>query len=87
MKFNERLKELRLKSTYLQKELASLIGVSVRTFQDYEQGKTEPNIEKLIKLADTFQVSLDYLVGREFNSSPGDFVEEFPINPPTNPNV
>ena len=62
MKFNERLKELRLKSTYLQKELASLIGVSVRTFQDYEQGKTEPNIEKLIKLADTFQVPLDYLV-------------------------
>ena len=56
MKFNERLKELRLKSTYLQKELASLIGVSVRTFQDYEQGKTEPNIEKVIKLADTFQV-------------------------------
>ena len=87
MKCNARLKELRLKSTYLQKELASLIGVSVRTFQDYEQGKTEPNIEKLIKLADTFQVPLDYLVGREFNSSPGVFVEESPINPPANPNV
>lgn len=64
MKFNERLKDLRLKSPLMQKEIAAAIGISVRTFQQYEQGKAEPNIEKLIKLADIFEVSLDYLMCR-----------------------
>lgn len=66
MKFNERLKELRLQSAYMQKEIAALIGVSVRTFQSYEHGTIEPNITKLIQLADLFNVSLDYLVCRDF---------------------
>lgn len=88
MKFNERLKELRLNSSFLQKELASFIGVSIRTFQDYERGNTEPNIEKLIKLADIFNVTLDYLMGRDINSNPfpeAD-VAESQTNPPINPN-
>ena len=76
MKFNERLKELRLRSSYLQKDLASSINVSVRTFQAYEHGDNEPNIEKLIKLADIFQVTLDYLMGRDTNSSPEVDVEK-----------
>ncbi len=69
MYFSQRLKQLRIKSNYMQKEIAALIGVSVRTFQDYEHGNTEPNIEKLIKLADIFNVSLDYLVGRDFHAT------------------
>lgn len=64
MKFNERLKELRQQSPMLQKDIAASIGISVRTFQQYEQGKAEPNIEKLIKLADIFDVTLDYLMCR-----------------------
>lgn len=70
MKFNERLKELRLTSAFMQKELAQIIGVSVRTFQSYEHGTIEPNISKLIALADVFNVSLDYLVCRDFPESP-----------------
>ncbi len=64
MKFNENLKLLRLESALMQKEIASLLGVSVRTFQGWESGRSEPNIEKLIKLADLFHVSIDFLVGR-----------------------
>ena len=64
MQFNENLKELRLRSALMQKEIASLLGVSVRTFQGWETGRSEPNIEKLIKLADLFHVSIDSLVGR-----------------------
>ena len=36
----------------------------MRSYQAYEQGTNEPNIEKLILLADFFDVSLDYLMGR-----------------------
>lgn len=86
MNFSERLKQLRLNCAFKQKELAALIGVSVRTFQDYEHGNTEPNIERLIKLADIFQVSIDYLVGREFNPLPATDAEEHRIDLPVRPN-
>lgn len=66
MKFNERLKQLRVESFLLQKEIAQILGVSVRTFQGWETARTEPNIEKLIALADLFEVSLDYLLCRDF---------------------
>jgi len=65
MKFNEHLKELRLESALLQKEIAAFIGVSTRTFQSYEQGLIEPNISKLVALADIFGVTLDDLVCRD----------------------
>jgi len=70
MLFCERLKALRLMCAYMQKDIAEMIGVSARTFQHYEQGKTEPDIRKLIYLADIFDVSLDYLVGRTDNPKP-----------------
>ena len=70
MLFHERLKELRLMCAYMQKDIAEMIGVSVRTFQHYEQGKTEPNIEKLISLAGIFDVSVDFLVGYTDNPQP-----------------
>lgn len=72
MKFNERLKELRLQSSLMQKDIAKLIGVSVRTFQGWETARTEPNIERLIALADLFEVSLDYLLCRDFRGEHAD---------------
>lgn len=73
MKFHENLKILRKESNFMQKEIAELIGISVRTFQAWEHGDTEPSIDKLIKLADIFNVSLDYLVGREFDPKKNSF--------------
>ncbi len=63
MLFKERLKELRISSPYTQKEIAQKLNISVSAYQYYEAGKNEPNIEKLITLADLFNVSIDYLVG------------------------
>ena len=61
MKFNEHLRELRQRSSLLQKNVAELLGVSTITYRQYEQGSREPNIEKLLKLAIIFNVSLKIL--------------------------
>jgi transcriptional regulator with XRE-family HTH domain len=58
---------LRESKRSLQKNLAELLGVSVRQYQRYEKGEQEPCIQNLIALADYFDVSLDYLVGRNNN--------------------
>ena len=62
MKFNERLKNERQSHKFTQQFIADKIGVTLRAYQQYEQGKYEPNIEKLIKLADLFNVSVDFLI-------------------------
>ena len=67
MRFNERLRELRKQSPIMQKDIAKQLNVSVRTFQQYEQGLLEPNIEKLILLSQIFNVSVDFLICREDN--------------------
>lgn len=62
MKFNEKLKALRKQSNLLQKNVADFLGVSIITIRQYEQGTREPNIEKILKLAAFFNVSLDELL-------------------------
>lgn len=58
------LKELRVKSNLLQSDLATACNISVRTIIRYENNERLPDIETAIALADYFNVSLDYLVGR-----------------------
>lgn len=65
MIFPERLKQLRQKKGLTQQEIAELLGVKRNTYSDWENGKTEPNFETLLKLADLFEVSLDWLFGRD----------------------
>lgn len=62
MKFNNRLRELRQNSSLTQKEIAEYIGISTIALRQYEQGTREPNIDKLLKLAILFNVSLDDLL-------------------------
>jgi transcriptional regulator with XRE-family HTH domain len=62
MKFNERLKIERKSHKFTQQFVASEIGVSLRAYQQYEQGLYEPNIEKLIKLSDLFGITVDFLI-------------------------
>ncbi len=59
------IKIAREKSGKKQQECANAIGVTLRAWQTYEQGIREPKFELLIKIADMFNVSLDYLLGRE----------------------
>lgn len=63
MTFAERLRELRSTRGLTQKDIYTAIGVSPIVYQRYEYGHS-PAFEKLIALADYFDVSLDYLVGR-----------------------
>lgn len=69
MKFNERLKEQRNNHKLTQKYVAEQIGVTLRAYQQYEQGKYEPNIEKLIKLADLFGITVDFLICHDVDLS------------------
>ena len=64
---NERLIELRNKNNLLQKDVATAINLSVVGYQRYEYGTREPAYKNLLALADYFDVSLDYLVGRTDN--------------------
>ena len=59
-----RLKELRKKADISQAELGKILGVTGQTVLNWESGIYEPKIEHLIKLADFFNVSIDYLVER-----------------------
>ncbi len=67
LNFPERLKEIRKAQKVTQKQLANELSISERNYQDYEYGKVVPSATILIALADYFDVSLDYLVGRSDN--------------------
>ncbi len=64
---NLRLKELRKINKITQKQLANAVELSERNYQSLEYGNIKPSYETLIKLADYFDVSVDYLVGRTDN--------------------
>lgn len=59
-----RIKELRKQHRISQKELASVIQVSQQTIGGWETGRTEPGIEFIQKLANYFDVTTDYLLGK-----------------------
>lgn len=65
------LKELRKQNKKTQLEIATKINIPLMTYNNYENEKTEPNIKTLCKLADLYNVTLDYLVGRNFGNDLG----------------
>ena len=60
--FCENLRELRKENVVTQKDVAQKLGVVESCYANWEQGRTEPNIEMLRKLAVIFKVSLDELI-------------------------
>ena len=66
MKF-ENIRNLREDSDKLQIELAAYLNIKQTTYSKYELGKINIPIDALIKLADFYDVTLDYLVGRSKN--------------------
>ena len=60
----KRLNQLREESGEKQKTVANEIGINVMTLSGYEIGKSEPNFEVLVRLADYYKVSLDYIFCR-----------------------
>lgn len=64
MNFQNILKMLREKQGYTQKQLADVLHVSKNSVSHYELGICMPSIDVIINMADIFDVSIDYLLGR-----------------------
>lgn len=64
MALGELLVQLRTEKNIYQKELADYLNVSIGTISNYENGVHSPDLETLCLLADYFEVSTDYLLGR-----------------------
>jgi transcriptional regulator with XRE-family HTH domain len=64
MKLAERLKELRKERNLRQEHVAVALDISMSAYCNYEQGKREPNTSVLCRMADFYDVTTDYLLGR-----------------------
>ncbi len=64
-KFQSNLIEQRKLNNLTQRQVAEFLGISQPSYIRYENGKSEPTLANLIKLADLFDVSIDYLCGRK----------------------
>lgn len=62
------LRKLRIKRGMSQQQLADVMGTSQQSINKYENHNVEPDISALIKLADYFETSVDYLVGHTSSS-------------------
>lgn len=62
--FHEHLRSIRKERGFTQKQVAQNTGITERNYQLYESGSQKPGFDTLLALADYFDVSLDYLVGR-----------------------
>ncbi|MDE5756351.1 MAG: helix-turn-helix domain-containing protein [Clostridia bacterium] len=65
MNIGEVIKELRTERDLSQQKLAEAIGVSQKAIDYWERGINEPKASYIVRLADFFEVSCDYLLGRE----------------------
>ncbi|WP_349730424.1 helix-turn-helix domain-containing protein [Peribacillus frigoritolerans] len=78
-----RLKKLRSKQGLSQEELSKILGLTRGTYAHYEINKRQPDYDTLKKIADFFDVTLDYLItGNEKNISSDEMWQEF-LNPKT----
>lgn len=64
LKFGDMLSERRNDKKLLQKDVAKMLNVTSTTISNYENGVHYPDLENIVKLADFFETSIDYLVGR-----------------------
>ena len=62
--FSERLTTLRKQGEKTQNDVSKDLKIALRAYQNYEYGTAEPRLSTLVKLADFYGVSLDYLAGR-----------------------
>ena len=65
--YTNRLKELREKQNIMAKDIAALLQISYRNYQRYEKGEIDPPTSKTLLLAEFYNVSMDYLIGRTNN--------------------
>ena len=73
---SKRLKELREEKGYTQQEIASKIGLTKGAYGCYERGISVPDTQTLLELAEIFDVTTDYLLGRVDNKKPLEDISE-----------
>ena len=71
-----RLKLLREEKKLIQKDIAKLLNVSIPAVNQYESGKRDMSTETVIKLAEYFNVSTDYLLGKTDIRNPGKQIDD-----------
>lgn len=62
--FQQRLREMRVMCHLTQRDIADRLGISQPSYIRYENGTSEPTLENLVKIAEIFDVSTDYLLGK-----------------------
>ena len=62
--FRKNIYELRKLNRFTQREVAQRLGISQPSYIRYENGSAEPTLENLVKIADLYDVSVDFLLGR-----------------------
>lgn len=76
--FSERLRATRKLRKMKLQQMADLLGITLRSYQHYEQAERSPSLDCLVKIADILQVPTDYLLGRDdFMKSHGVSVDEY----------
>lgn len=82
VELKDRLKELRKESDLKQSEVAEALDIGRTTYSNYEQGLRSPRKDKLIKIANYFGVSVDYLLGlTDEKQTANKIAEEIADNP------
>ena len=74
------LKLLRKRKGVSQQQLAEVIGSTQQSVNKYENHKVEPDIDTLIRIANFFDTTVDYLIGNTDKKSFGDTIEIFSLN-------
>lgn len=72
MSFANRIKQLRIENNLTQKDIAEKLGMTPTGISYWESGNAVPNYETLKKLADLFNVSIDFLIGNEKTNDEND---------------
>ncbi len=70
--FGKRLREMRMKRGYTQQFMADTLGVSLRVYQNYEQGTRRPTFETLVGISKLLRVTTDYLLGASDEAPAGE---------------
>ena len=82
----DRIRAARIQRKFTQQQMADLLHMALRSYQQYEQGLSSPPWENLVKIADVFNVPTDFLLCRDdYLKSLGVSVDVSPDSPPRRP--
>lgn len=65
MEINENLKNIRKNFNFMQKDIAEKMKITISAYSAWELGRNQPGANELVKLADIYGCTVDYLLGRE----------------------